>query len=394
MKYFYHSLLISVLFLFSCTEDRIFQENLPDPNLEIIHYWDFNDTNNLTKPKITTGNTALTYAGAYFDDVEGSPLNARDNSEAGFALRLRNPAGDLIVSLPTLGYKDVELSYAVMRTGNGAKIQKVSYSIDGSNFITTGISENEFAVTEVYTLKRVSFKNVLSVTNNANFKIKIVFEDGSANPTGNNRIDNFVLEGIPSGDPIPTPNPTPTPSVLLHYWHFNNLPSGTIANPVNADFSLLNPITANITYPGTGAGFVDLFSPGSDVNLRNDFTAGNGIRFRNPSDTRSVIVAIPTTGYKDIVVKFATARTGSGPENQNYSYSIDGTNYITTNLATTTYSPQQEPTYEMVTLDMSNVSGANNNANLKLRIQFAGSNASLGNGNSRYDNLSVDAKSL
>lgn len=379
--------LIASLFLFSCTEDRTFQEEVADPNLQIIHYWDFNDEQNLLSPKVSIGNASINYTGASFDSTtEATTLNARQNSDAGNALRLRNPSSEVVFSMPTLGFKDVVLTYATMRTGSGAQIQKISYSVDGTNYTTNGLNETEFAVTETFVLRKIDFKGINTITNIATFKVKIIFSNGNENPTGNNRFDNFVLEGLPSGDPIP--------SILLHYWHFNNLPDGNLNNPVVADFSLLSTESPNITYPGTGAGYADLFSPGSDINTRMGELAGKGIRFRNPSDTRSVVVSMPSTGYKDLIIKFATFRTNTGAQTQNFSYSIDGVNFINTNLNVTTYSPQVEPNFELVTIDLSNIPAVNNNPNLKLRIQFAGSNTSLTTGNSRFDNLSIDAKTL
>ncbi len=379
--------LIASLFLFSCTEDRTFQEETADPNLQIIHYWDFNDEQDILSPKVSIGNALISYTGAGFDSTtEATTLNARQNSDAGNALRLRNPSSEVVFSMPTLGFKDVVLTYATMRTGSGAQIQKISYSVDGTNYITNGLTETEFAVTETFVLRKIDFKGINTITNNANFKFKIVFENGNNNPTGNNRFDNFVLEGLPSGDPIP--------SILIHYWHFNSLPVGNLNEPVVADFSMLSNENPNITYLGTGAGYADLFNPGSDLNARMGQLAGNGIRFRNPSNTREVIISIPSTNYKDLIIKFATTRTGSGAQTQNYSYTLDGTNFTTADLTVNTFNAPQDPNYEIVTLDLTNISAANNNANLKLRIQFAGSNASATSGNNRFDNLTVEAKSF
>ena len=91
-------------------------------------------------------------------------------------------------------------------------------------------------------------------------------------------------------------------SVLVHYWNFNEV-SGTVTS-IDPDLSLVSG--AQITYPGTGAGYMDDFDPGYDSNARNGDVAGAGFRARNPSNTRSLVIKLPTTGYKDIVVRFAT----------------------------------------------------------------------------------------
>ena len=380
--------LLSLIFAFSCTIDRDISNGIiANPDAQIIHYWDFNSAANLIQPIQTTGGTSITYQGASFDSVEGTLLNSKLNSDAGTALRLRNPAGDLTIAMPTLGYKDVVLSYAVMRTGNGAQIQTLLYTTDGVNYTSQGITDNIVSVTEIYTIKQFDFSAVPLVNNNPNFKIKIVFSNGSENPTGNNRLDNLVLEGVPSGDPIPDPNLI----FLLHYWNFNALPTGTLSNPITSDFSI-NSTSASITYEGIGAGYADQFSPGSDLNARNNDAAGLGVRFRNPSNTRDVILSVPSNGYKDLILKFATYRTNTGAQTQNYSYSIDGINFVSTGLNITSYEVPLEPNFELVTLDFSQINAVNNNGNFKIKISFSGSQASGSSGNNRFDNITLEGK--
>ena len=180
---------------------------------------------------------------------------------------------------------------------------------------------------------------------------------------------------------------------LIHYWNFNTLPTGTLTT-VSADNSLITPNTTSITYPGSGAGYLDQVSPGSSLNTQNGAIDGLGLRIRNPSDTRTIIIAGSTVGYKNIVLKFATDRTSSGANTQNYSYTIDGTNYITTGLSTTTFSPNIDPMYDVITLDFSGISGAVNNANFKIKITFTGTNASGATGNNRLDNVTFQGNVL
>jgi hypothetical protein len=382
--------LLSLILVFSCTFDRDISDTvIVNPDAQIIHYWDFNSATNLVQPTQTTGGTSMSYQGASFDSVEGTLLNSKLNSDAGTALRLRNPAGDLTIAIPTLGYKDVVLSYAVMRTGNGSQIQTLLYTTDGINYTSQGISDNIVSVTEIYTVKKFDFSAVPLVNNNPNFKVKIVFSNGSENPTGNNRLDNLVLEGIPSGDPIPNPNLI----FLLHYWNFNTLPTGTLSNPVSSDFSI-NSTSASIAYEGIGAGYADQFSPGSDLNARNNDGAGLGIRFRNPSNTRDVILSVPSSGYKDLILKLATYRTNTGAQTQNYSYSIDGINFVSIGLNVTSYEVPLEPNFELVTLDFSQINAVNNNGNFKIKISFSGSQASGSSGNNRFDNITLEGKTI
>lgn len=174
----------------------------------------------------------------------------------------------------------------------------------------------------------------------------------------------------------------------IHYWHFNALPSGNLGT-VTPDVSLL-PANAGISYDGTGAGYLDMVSPGTEINLQAGTAIGIGLRTRNPSATRSLIMALPTTGYTAVVVKFATARTSAGAAVQNYSYSLDGgTTYSTAGMTVTSYVPTVEPEYGLVTLDFSTISGASNNPNFRVRIDFGGTAASGSSGNNRFDNITV-----
>jgi len=180
---------------------------------------------------------------------------------------------------------------------------------------------------------------------------------------------------------------------LIHYWNFNTLPAGTLTT-IPADASLLSTSSTTITYPGSGAGYLDQVSPGSALNSQNGDIDGLGLRARNPSDTRSLLISASTLGYKNIVVKFATDRTSSGATVQNYSYTIDGTTYITTGLTTTTFSPNVDPNYDVITLDFSSIATVVNNPNFKIKIDFGGSTASGASGNNRFDNITIQGNIL
>lgn len=389
------SLSLLIVMIVSCTTDRDIPSLVIDnPDYELIHYWDFNNVSSnaaLLTPTQTTGGTSIQYFGVDFDSVlEGSELNARLGSEAGAALRLRNPSGDFIISMPTTGYKDVVFTYASMRTNNGAQKQILAYSLDGINYQTTGLSNNEVGVSTVFVIQQFSFVNVPGADNNPNFKIKISFDVNADGLTGNNRFDNISLDGIPTGTG-PGPDPVDPNLYLVHYWNFNNLPAGNLNDAIPADESLINVSQTAITYPGTGAGYADRVNPGSELNARNGAEAGTGLRLRNPSDTREMIIEAPTQGYKNIVMKFATAKSSAaGAGIQNYFYTLDGSNYTQQNLPISSFEPNIEPIYDIVTLDFSQIPGVNNNPNFKVKVTFGGASAAGTSGNNRFDNITLE----
>lgn len=181
---------------------------------------------------------------------------------------------------------------------------------------------------------------------------------------------------------------------LIQYWNFNDLLAGEITAPVAPIASLTSPNTSSIFYIGTG-GILDSVDPGNLINTQYGDTEGFGLRARNPSSAKELLIKAPSTGYKNIVMKFATAKSSaSGASIQNYTYSLDGINFKTTGLGVTTFNPNIEPTYGMVTLDFSGITGANNNANFTVKISFAGPEALNTTGNNRFDNFTLQGNIL
>jgi hypothetical protein len=479
-----------ILLLFGCTSDRAIPSNavIVNPQAVLVHYFNFNDlpagnldvvTSDFSE---TTNKATLTYDGnglGYMDTfTPGYLLNARNNDAGGLGLRARNPSDtrNLVLNLPTVGFKKPIVQFATARSGSGATTQNYSYSVDGNNFITAGLKVLSFNPNQdpLNDLVALDFSEIVEANNNVNFKIKISFSGATAaGATGNNRFDNITLEALPltfnapptllsynspnsftinilitplnptvTGEVVTyttTPNlptglilnattgeisGTPTeitqatdytitatnafgntnfvlniavtaiPTVvLMHYWNFNSLPAGTLTS-INADYSLLNASATYITYNGAGTGYMDQFTPSTSLNAQNGDVSGLGLRARNPSDTKNLDVKFPTTGFKNIVMKFATAKSGSGATVQNYSYSLDGINYSSSNLAVNTFNPNADPAFDIVTLDFSSIAGINNNPNFVVRINFAGTSASGTSGNNRFDNITVQGNQL
>lgn len=479
-----------VLFLFSCTRDREIPSIVTpiDPNSVLIHYWNFNSisgTQTSVAPDLTlvpSAGAAITYPGTgagYMDAfTPGYDLNSQNNAVAGSGLRARNPSDtrDLVLALPTNGYKTIVVQFATAISSTGASTQNYSYTTDGITYTTDGLNTTSINPTTdpIATIVSLDFTGINGVDNNPNFKVKINFSGATASGTsGNDRFDNVSVKGIPLSLTAPPANlsynvppsftinstiidlnpsvsgnvtsysvfpslpsglslnpttgiisGTPTalsaatnytisatnsygtttttisitistaPLYLIHYWNFNNLSTGTLTS-VNADSSLITASTANITYTGTGAGYMDQYTSTSTLNAQNGDVSGSGLRFRNPSDTRNVIITASTIGYKNVVMKFATARSSTtGASLQNYSYSLDGVNFITSGLATTMFNPNIDPSYDVVTLDFSGITGANNNPNFAVKINFGGPEATGTSGNNRIDNLTFQGNSL
>ncbi|MFP9115373.1 hypothetical protein ACLI1A_15660 [Flavobacterium sp. RHBU_3] len=373
-------LLIFSLVLFSCTDDRDIAElEAPSGDYQLVHYWNFNDTSSLDVPTYTEGGAEFTYAGSYFDDVDpGSDINARNNDVAGTGLRLRNPSGDFVVSLPTTGFKDVIFTFITMRTSNGPQNQSVSYTLDGTNYVTTGLSNTEIGVSEQFVAQQFDFTDVPGADNNANFKIKISFSVNADLDSGNSRFDNITLDGIATTEGGNNGGGN-TEAELFHYWNFND--ETTVA-------TLVAPNVGNgvLTYGGS---YYDSTTESTDMNARNGDVAGTTLRLRNPSG--DFIMALPTTGHKNIVLTYATMRTSSGSATQTISYTTNGTDYVTTGI-TSQYAV--DVAFSLITVDFSGIPAVNNNPNFKVKVSFDATSSTATSGNNRIDNLTVEGNTL
>ncbi len=171
---------------------------------------------------------------------------------------------------------------------------------------------------------------------------------------------------------------------LVHYWNFNiNTSEATITTPSQtiggASLAAVNASTSIIDFAnGTGQNFSD-----SNLNARNGDVSGTHLRYNNPIGG-ALIFTLPTTGYQNIIVKFATRRSGSGAGTQSWSYTLDGTNYVAFTTITI-----NDAVPALATLDFSAITGANNNANFKLKVEFSvGAGGTVGN--NRFDNFTLD----
>ena len=171
---------------------------------------------------------------------------------------------------------------------------------------------------------------------------------------------------------------------LLHYWNFNNPSSATtITQP---SFTLVATPSIEI-YNGTQSQ-VD-FSGGTgqkfdveNLNAQHNDPAGTHLRFNNPIGG-SLIFHLPTTGYENVEVKFATRRSGSGAGTQTWSYSVDGVVFIPFQVILPN---DGNPTLQQ--LNFSSLPSTDNNPNFKLKVEFSAENGGAV-GNNRFDNFTM-----
>ncbi|MFN4234759.1 MAG: choice-of-anchor I family protein [Bacteroidia bacterium] len=354
----------------------------------LVHYWNFND--NASQTTLLTPNVSLV-GGSSITHIQGpnsvidlngtgqnfnvNNYNARNGDVSGTHLRINSPIGAALeFALPTTGYKDVVVKFATRRSSTGAAGEQYwSYSIDGINFIPY---DTIYPFAGDPTLETLDFDDITATDNNPNFKLRVEFGVGGPT-TGNNRFDNFTLDGTP----IVTP-------ALVHYWNFNDNSSITNLLTSNVDLVGGNSIT-HIQGPNSA---IDLNGTGQNFNInnynaRNGDASGTHLRLNSPIGA-ALEFALPTTGYKDAVVKFATRRSSTGAAGEQYwYYSVDGTNFF---LYDTIFPFAGDPTLE--TLSFDHIPASDNNPNFKLRVEFG--NGGPTTGNNRFDNFTLDADPL
>lgn len=435
----------------------------------LIHYWHFNNLPDETFTSITSDfslndGALITYPGSgdgYMDLTDGTLLNANMSAPAGYGLRVRNPSNtrELIIAAPSTGYRELQVSFAVHRTNNGAQEEEFYYSPDGGeSWNQVGTAYDIFLD---YTVKHFDLRNTVEVNDNPQLQFRILFTgEAAAGIEGNNRFDNIALTGVAAALTLDITNPpaavlneyypghtfnvsggvppfsfsitegslpegmslagngvlSGTPNeygsfqftvtvtdqesasdshayvlkvedkALIHYWHFNNLPD-EVFTQVEADVSLIG--NGLITYPGTGDGYLDQ-TAGTLLNARRNQPAGFGLRVRNPSNTRELILLTPSTGYSDLAFSFAVHRTNNGAQQQQLYYSADGgNNWVALGEP---YSIQLD--YEIKTFDLTGITEVNNNPDLRFRILFTDEAAAGIEGNNRLDNITLEGNSL
>ena len=175
---------------------------------------------------------------------------------------------------------------------------------------------------------------------------------------------------------------------MMHYWNFNNNASiASITTPSQTiGGATLNAIPGGISIidatGGTGQNFNVL-----NLNAQNGDVSGTHLRFNDPIGG-ALEFTLPTTGYENIVIKFATRRSAQGAGTQSWSYSINGSTYVP---FTTVLPNNGDPS--LATLDFSTLSAVDNNPNFKVKVEFSQAPGGTG-GNNRFDNFTTEGTNL
>lgn len=176
--------------------------------------WNFNDSNlnvdHGSGTLITNFNVVNVLFGA------GTTNNARLGDAAGQALSIQGGTGTanngrtFTFNVSTVGFTNIVVSFATQGTSTGFNSNQFQYSIDGISFIDFG---SPYAPATAFGSIPLVFSlgAITGLSNNPNAAFRIVF-NGATSSTGNNRIDNIVVEGTTAAT---SEVPEPTSALLL-----------------------------------------------------------------------------------------------------------------------------------------------------------------------------------
>jgi hypothetical protein len=115
---------------------------------------------------------------------------------------------ELHFNFSTKGYKDIVFGFAA-KDENAADAIEVDYSIgETASWITTGLTATSLPLDGNYQLFEVDFSDIISVNDNANFKVRLRFTGSNMTVDNGDRVtfNNFSVKGVPLPLQYNTPN--------------------------------------------------------------------------------------------------------------------------------------------------------------------------------------------
>lgn len=239
------------------------------------------------------------------------------------------------------------------------------------------------------------------------------FSHWSGDVSGSN---NTVTINMGSGAQV-TAHFVETSEELIHYWLFDtSLENDTPLQTVDATFSQLSGARINYhsalegypfdeTHPDWRKASMERRNSPTQINYREEGnnnvpyleSSMRGLQIRQPfiadGGENTMFFESPTQGFKNIQFQFA-ARDDGAADNLLIDYSVsEEENWISAGLATVTN--PLNGSYQLYTIDLSGITTADNNPNLKFRIRFEGDEMDADDGNRvTFNNFSVTGYDL
>ncbi len=171
-----------------------------------VGIWNFNDSDLNVDHGSGSLTTNFNLANVVFT-LGGTSINARLGDAAGQSVTLQGGTGNvnngrnLTLGLSTFGYTNIIVTFASQGTATGFTSNQFQYSLDGITFIDFGAP---YVPATSFALFTFDLSSIAGLNNNPNAAFRIVF-NGASSASGNNRIDNLVVEGTAITEPVPEP---------------------------------------------------------------------------------------------------------------------------------------------------------------------------------------------
>ncbi|MBC8108503.1 MAG: PEP-CTERM sorting domain-containing protein [Anaerolineae bacterium] len=212
-------------------------------NAAIVTQWNFNSTvpdaatgTGVTTPSIGSG-TASAIGGVNgtafgSGDSNGGSTDPATGDDSGWqtttypASGVGSGTGGTQYTVNTTGQTDISVSYDLRHSNTSSRFEQFQYSIDGTNFITTGLPDNGVfagATGDTWFNNRfIDLSAIDSVENNANFAFRIVsiFDPAGTNYVASNTASTYAASGTWRFDMVtvntgPVPEPTSVAAIGL-----------------------------------------------------------------------------------------------------------------------------------------------------------------------------------
>lgn len=171
-----------------------------------VSIWNFNDSDLNVDHGSGSLTTNFNLVNVVFT-LGGSSINARAGDPAGQSVTLQGGTGNanngrnITLGVSTVGFSNIIVTFATQGTSTGFNNNQFQYSLDGVTFIDFGAA---YAPPTTFTLVTFDLSGIPGLNNNPNAAFRIVF-NGATSASGNNRIDNVVVEGTAITEPVPEP---------------------------------------------------------------------------------------------------------------------------------------------------------------------------------------------